>query len=68
MTKQEFIKIAKKEKNWNIYSISVKKDSDGLKKISIQYSIQLSQNTVSTEKNKVFYEKDLNECTKFLYN
>lgn len=67
MNKQEFTKIAKEQKGWNIYSIKSVREK-GNKGLCITYSNQLSENSVSTEKKVTYWNETLEECTKYLYN
>lgn len=67
MTKQEFSKIAKEQKGWNVYSIKAIREK-GNKGIVITFYQQLSENTVSTQKSVTYWNETLEECTKYLYN
>lgn len=68
MTKQEFIKVAKELKNINIYSIKRVNEKDN-KGIKITSSNQLSENTVSTQKDTIYWNMSLSQIAEeTLYN
>lgn len=67
MTKLEFIKAAKNEKGLNIYA--VKQTSSKINKgFKITYSVQLNPTTVSTQRERVFWNMSLREiANQFIY-
>lgn len=68
MTKQEFIQAAKKETNVNVYSIK-RVTEKGNKGWLINFSNQLDETTITTEKEKTFWNQDLSEIAdKWIYN
>jgi hypothetical protein len=66
MTNEQFVKLAKKERGWNVYNVK-KSKTKGHSKYTITYSQQLSETTQTTERVITYYCDTLDECAKFLY-
>ena len=64
MTKQEFKKLAKEVKGWDIFRIQQTRNIG----FYLTYSQTLGENTVSTEITKFFPADSVEELTKYLYN